>query len=878
MDPVGDAQAGIAGTGTEDAVATISFGAGAAHNPWGAPNPAPRLTQPLDDTDFTITAKFDSAVSGKYQNQGITIEQDQDDWLRFDVYSDGSNTRTFTAQTTNGTSSAVASQLVGDGAPMWVRVIRQGDQFIQQHSTNGQSYQTVASFTRPMDVATVGLMAGNFPPTSGAPAPAHTARIDYVEVATDPISGEDAGAPSGGTGTLQVDVTGAGSVDADPAGASHECGTEVTLTAQPDAGQVFEGWSGALTGTDTPATLTIAGPQTTVGATFSDAAPAPAPPVISGVQADPGHDAATITFSTDIAASGEVEFGTDTNYGLGTETSPAGTSHTVQLTDLAPETTYHYRVSASAAGETATGVDRTFTTDAAPAPAPPVISGVQADPGHDAATITFSTDIAASGEVEFGTDTNYGLGTETSPAGTSHTVQLTDLAPETTYHYRVSASAAGETATGVDRTFTTDAAPAPAPPVISGVQADPGHDAATITFSTDIAASGEVEFGTDTNYGLGTETSPAGTSHTVQLTDLAPETTYHYRVSASAAGETATGVDRTFTTDAAPVAGPASSDDFNTCQIDDGRWTFVDPVGDAQAGIAGTGTENAVATISFGAGAAHNPWGAPNPAPRLTQPLDDTDFTITAKFDSAVSGKYQNQGITIEQDQDDWLRFDVYSDGSNTRTFTAQTTNGTSSAVASQVVGDGAPMWVRVIRQGDQFIQQHSTNGQSFQTVASFTRPMDVATVGLMAGNFPPTSGAPAPAHTARIDYVEVATDPIARRGRRCAERRHGHPAGRRHGCRQRGRRPGGRITRVRHRGDADRPARRGPGLRGLVGCAHRHRHPRHPDHRRPPDHRGRDVLRRGTRTGAAGDLRRAGRPRPRRGHDHLLDRHRGQR
>ncbi len=182
----------------------------------------------------------------------------------------------------------------------------------------------------------------------------------------------------------------------------------------------------------------------------------------------------------------------------------------MQLTDLAPETTYHYRVSASAAGETATGVDRTFTTDAAPAPAPPVISGVQADPGHDAATITFSTDIAASGEVEFGTDTNYGLGTETSPAGTSHTVQLTDLAPETTYHYRVSASAAGETATGVDRTFTTDAAPVAGAPVIDIPEGD-------------LLPIGQNGISQDAANIIGTITDPDGIqSSTFQVGDAAP--------------------------------------------------------------------------------------------------------------------------------------------------------------------------------------------------------------------------------------------------------------------------------------------------------------------------------------------------------------------
>jgi len=67
---------------------------------------------------------------------------------------------------------------------------------------------------------------------------------------------------------LKINIVGSGEVTSDPAGDGvYTLGTEVTLTAVPASGWKFAGWSGDLTGTTNPATVTI-NTAKTVTATF----------------------------------------------------------------------------------------------------------------------------------------------------------------------------------------------------------------------------------------------------------------------------------------------------------------------------------------------------------------------------------------------------------------------------------------------------------------------------------------------------------------------------------------------------------------------------------------------------------------------------------
>jgi len=87
-----------------------------------------------------------------------------------------------------------------------------------------------------------------------------------------------------------------------------------------------------------------------------------------------------------------------------------------------------------------------------------VISAVVSNPVCSAA-ITWTTDVAASSQVKYGTDSNYGNTTtekDTSPGVTNHTVVLSNLNSSTTYHYMViSKDGSGNIVNGDDMIYTT---------------------------------------------------------------------------------------------------------------------------------------------------------------------------------------------------------------------------------------------------------------------------------------------------------------------------------------------------------------------------------------------------------------------------------------
>jgi hypothetical protein len=94
----------------------------------------------------------------------------------------------------------------------------------------------------------------------------------------------------------------------------------------------------------------------------------------------------------------------------------------------------------------------------------PTISNVAVSPGLTAssARVTWSTSVAADGQVEYGLTTAYGLTTPVDAmVGVAHDMQLTGLSPGAAYHYRVrSRDAAGAAAVSADATLFT-APPAP---------------------------------------------------------------------------------------------------------------------------------------------------------------------------------------------------------------------------------------------------------------------------------------------------------------------------------------------------------------------------------------------------------------------------------
>ena len=219
-----------------------------------------------------------------------------------------------------------------------------------------------------------------------------------------------------------------GSVDGD---GIYYSGQSITFTATPDAGYVFRGWSGGLSGTENPLTVVMS-QDLSIQANFEASMDAGAPVISLIGDADVSHAQGKPYTDAGATATDDVD---------GDITSSITTSGTV-TTGTAGTYTITYSVSDSA-GNAATQVTRTVTVADAGAP---VISLI----GDAAVTHALGTDYTDAGA----TATDNVDGDITSSITTSGTV-TTGTAGTYTITYSVSDSA-GNAATQVTRTVTVE--------------------------------------------------------------------------------------------------------------------------------------------------------------------------------------------------------------------------------------------------------------------------------------------------------------------------------------------------------------------------------------------------------------------------------------
>jgi hypothetical protein len=274
------------------------------------------------------------------------------------------------------------------------------------------------------------------------------------------------------------------------------------------------------------------------------------PPVITNVVVTSiTETSATISWSTNEPSNSFVDFGIVAGPPYSTTQSDAAsvTSHGIILNGLTPNTTYHFRVrSADAAGNESFTSDAIFTTNDQSAP---IISGVAATSvTTTSAVIVWTTNEGADSRVDIGTTPAYGtVLTDPAPV-TSHSIPVTGLTPNTTYHFKVrSVDGAGNVADSADFTFTTAT---PAPPILSAISVvSITTTSATVQWTTDIPATSVVDYGLSVAYGATTTDATLVTPHSRPLVGLTPSTTYHFRVrSTDGFGQETVSGDLTFTT------------------------------------------------------------------------------------------------------------------------------------------------------------------------------------------------------------------------------------------------------------------------------------------------------------------------------------------
>jgi hypothetical protein len=133
------------------------------------------VAQETKNVDFEIEAKFESAISERYQEQGIMILGASDKFLRIETFADGSDQFLFIASVESGTSNIFLNTAISFGQVIYTRVNRSSDTWDIKYSTNGVNWEAAVTFDYPMTVQKVGAYGGN----AGNNPPAHLAKLDY---------------------------------------------------------------------------------------------------------------------------------------------------------------------------------------------------------------------------------------------------------------------------------------------------------------------------------------------------------------------------------------------------------------------------------------------------------------------------------------------------------------------------------------------------------------------------------------------------------------------------------------------------------------------------------------------------------------------------
>ena len=359
-------------------------------------------------------------------------------------------------------------------------------------------------------------------------------------------------------------------------GVTTSYGSEIDATPSSVSGSSITPVNAALTGL-TPNTLyhyrivatNTAGPSNGPDQTFTTSLIAPATTTSAATNVTTISATLNATVNPNNASTTvKFQYGTTTSYGSEMNATPnpiAGASAitvTTNLTGLVPNTLYHFRIVAANSAGTSNGDDQTFTTTAGLAT---VTTEAATNIGATSATFNGTVNpnnTMTAVKFQFGVTTSYGSeinATPSSVSGSSITpvnAALTELTPNTLYHYRIVATNTAGPSNGPDQTFTTSLiAPATTTSAATNVTTISATLNATVN-PNNASTTVKFQYGTTTSYGSEMNATPnpiAGASAvtvTANLTGLVSNTLYHFRIVAANSAGTSNGNDQTFTTTA----------------------------------------------------------------------------------------------------------------------------------------------------------------------------------------------------------------------------------------------------------------------------------------------------------------------------------------
>ncbi len=750
---------------------------------WNTNNSA-RVMQAIGDDDFTLETRFLSTPSEQYQLQGILVEQDAQNWLRFDTYSDGQRLYAFVAVTVNGVSSPALQIEVPEGTANYLRVARQGDVWTYDYSNDGENWTTAGSITHNLTASSAGIFAGNVGNATG-----FTAQVDYIEFASDPITDEDGAfeppnfAPVAGDDALTTDADTALTFAAADLLANDTDANPLTITAvtQPANGTLTDNGDGTFTyaptvgyaGIDTFSYSVSDGDLTDQADVTISVAAQPAPAVSDDFSSPFLDPAWTVSGPAGIDAS----LAANTSDAFLALVTPDGNFDAWNTNNSA-------RVMQAIGDDDFTLETRFLSTPSEQYQLQGILVEQDAQNWLRFDTYSDGLKLYAFVAVTANGSSTPGLKVEISE-GTANYLRIVRQGDVWTYDYsndgenwttagsithNLTASSAGVLAGNVGNAtgFTaqvdyiefasdpiTDEDGAFEPPNFAPVA---GDDALTTDADTALtfAAADLLANDTDANpLTITAVTQPAngtltdngnGTFTYTPTVGYAGVDTFSYTVSD---GDLTDQASVTISVAAEPA--PAISDDFSSPLLDP-AWTVSGPAG-IDASLAANTSDAFLALVTPDGN--FDAWNTNNSA-RVMQAIGDDDFTLETRFLSTPSEQYQLQGILVEQDAQNWLRFDTYSDGQRLYAFVAVTVNGVSSPALQIEVPEGTANYLRVARQGDVWTYDYSNDGENWTTAGSITHNLTASSAGIFAGNVGNATG-----FTAQVDYIEFASDPI---------------------------------------------------------------------------------------------------------------------
>ncbi len=784
--------------------ALINIPKGLAHDLWKTTNSnkAPRLLQTTSNTDFKFEVKFETVPKVKHQLQGIIVQQSDNIFLRFDIFYNTSGVHLFVAYV-NGTTGTVTTHksIALSSSPNYRQVIRSGNNWSFRYSNDGTTWIDAVNFTQSLTVTEVGFFAG----TVGV-NPKFLSSVDYFINLDQPINDNDTWTPpasenvppplintwyrydqlsSGQLGISQKWINILGNVSTDISLSSLvytiNGGSEKPLKFGADRRRLQD--AGDFNIEIDHTSLNVGFNQIEIKA--KDSNDQVTTKIVTVNYAPENYwplpytaNWGSLTNIKDVENIAHVVDGLWRLTPGGIRTVQTGYDRSIAIGDMTWASDYEVTVPITLhSGFSGIGFAVGWQGHEGvrspkiewPLQALAWIRGPISRPtleiltygGLDGWEVVQTPDPQQS--VSISQNVTYMLKSSSEPLANGMSRFNVKLWPQDEVEpvaWNVNADVPTRDGSILLVAYNTDvtfgniivnplsSSPGTTPPVISNIQVAMTNTTATVTWKTDKPSNSVVNYGLNSNYSLKKIDSAQTTTHSLTLTGLNPNTDYHYQIkSADRDNNTASSDDRVLTTNSSSGSQSGMvSDDFNG-NIDSNIWTFYDPVGDST--LSTTGTQ---AAIFVPAGSNHDLWKNKLFAPRIRQAANNTDFEVEVKFDSSMSAKYQGNGITVEQDLTNLLRFDFYTDGSVTRIFSASFVNGIPSNRIQSVITSGTPLYMRVKRMGDQWTTSYSNDGVSWTAAGVYTHKLTATSVALFGGN----AGSNPPSHKALIDYFMI--------------------------------------------------------------------------------------------------------------------------